>query len=39
MDSLADGEFFILRIRRDADNAGNTMTGDAELWSFIGKET
>jgi hypothetical protein len=39
MDSLADGQFFILRFRRDADNASDTMTGDAELWGFIGKET
>jgi len=31
MDSLAAGELFILRIRRDADDAADTMTGDAQL--------
>lgn len=32
MDSLADGEVFILRLTRDANNAADTMVGDAELW-------
>lgn len=32
MDSVADGELFILRIARDANNGSDTMTGDAELW-------
>lgn len=32
MDSLADGEAFILRVRRFASDAADTMTGDAELW-------
>ena len=32
MDSLANGESFILRIRRDPSNGADTMTGDAELW-------
>ena len=31
MDSLAVGESFRLKITRDADNASDTMTGDAEL--------
>ena len=31
MDSLADGERFILRIFRDANNASDTMTNDAQL--------
>lgn len=41
MDSLADGEEFILRIRRDADDTSATdnMTGDAELVSVIITET
>lgn len=41
MDSLADGETFILRIRRNAAAGGDTMTGDAELWawSIVIKET
>jgi len=33
IDSLAAGEFFRLRITRDADAAGDTMAGDAELIS------
>lgn len=41
MDSLADGEDFILRLRRDADSTDATddMTGDAELFSLVIKET
>lgn len=39
MDSLADGEAFILRIRRDADNGSDNMTGDAELFSVTVTET
>lgn len=34
MDSLANGEPFILRIRRDPTNGADTMTGDAELWHW-----
>lgn len=39
MDSLAVGELFALRIRRDADNASDTMTGDAYLIAIEIKET
>jgi hypothetical protein len=39
MDSLADGETFILRVRRNASHANDTMTGDAELLMPVGKET
>ncbi len=41
MDSLADGEEFIFRLRRDADSTSATdnMTGDAELVSVIITET
>lgn len=39
MDSLAAGEIFRLRITRDADNASDTMTGDAELWTVHLYET
>lgn len=39
MDSLADGEWFILRIFRDADNASDTMAGDWELAGLVIKET
>lgn len=31
MDSLVNGEPFIIRINRDADNASDTMTGDAQV--------
>lgn len=33
MDSLADGEAFILRVYRDHDHADDAMSGDAELWA------
>lgn len=33
VDSLAAGDFFRLRVYRDADNASDTMAGDAELLS------
>lgn len=39
MDSLAAGEAFILRVGRLPSDAGDTMTGDAELWTPIIKET
>ena len=39
MDSLANNEMFILRIRRNASHANDNMTGDAELWTVIIKET
>lgn len=39
MDFWADGEFAILRIRRNAADAGDSMTGDAELWAIFGNET
>lgn len=39
MDSVADGEYFILRIRRNASHANDTMSGDAELWAVAGVET
>ena len=39
MDSLADGETFILRIARDADNGSDNAAGDAYLWAVIGLET
>lgn len=32
MDSVADGEAFILRIERVANNGADTMSGDAEAW-------
>lgn len=39
MDSVAVGESYILRIRRDADNASDTMSGDAYLVAVEIKET
>lgn len=39
MDSWANGELAIVRVRRNATHANDTMTGDAELWDIIGKET
>lgn len=39
MDSWAEGELAIVRVRRNASHANDTMTGDAELWTLIGKET
>lgn len=39
MDSLAAGELFRLKVRRDANNASDTMTGDAELRAVLVKET
>ena len=39
MDSWADGEIAIVRVRRNASHANDTMTGDAELWALLGRET
>ena len=39
MDSWADGEWAIVRVRRNASHANDTMTGDAELWDLVGEET
>ncbi|MDH3450926.1 MAG: hypothetical protein OEN20_00795 [Gammaproteobacteria bacterium] len=39
MDSVAAGDLFVLRIRRKADDAGDTMSGDARLISVNVTET
>lgn len=39
MDSLANNEAFVFRLRRNAAHANDTMTGDAELVSIVIKET
>jgi hypothetical protein len=39
MDSVAAGEYFRLQVTRDADNASDTMVGDAELLFIEIKET
>lgn len=35
---IADTEIGIIRLTRDANNASDTMTGDAELWALAGVE-
>lgn len=37
--NLAAGEAFRLKITRDADNVGDTLVGDAELWGLEIRET
>lgn len=39
MDSLAVGEQFILRVKRDPDDAADTMSGDGEIHGICVKET
>lgn len=39
MDSVADGEPFILRIRRNASHANDSMSGNAQLLTIRGLET
>lgn len=39
MDSWAEGELAIIRVKRDAGSGSDTMSGDAELWSLSGVET
>ena len=39
MDSVAAGEYFRMQVRRDADNASDTLTNDAELVGIIIEET
>lgn len=39
MDSWADGEMAIVRLRRNTGDGSDTMSGDAELWSMMGAET
>lgn len=39
MDSAANGEAFVLRVFRDANDAADTMTGDAHLVGVIVKES
>lgn len=39
MDSLAAGESYRIKVRRDANNGSDTMTGDAELLRVVIKET
>lgn len=39
MDSWSDGALAIVRIRRNASDGGDTMTGDAELWAVVIRES
>lgn len=39
MDSWADGELAIVRVRRDPTNGSDDMVGDAELIDLLGRET
>jgi hypothetical protein len=39
MDNWADGELAIVRVRREANHANDTMAGNAEAWALLGKET
>ena len=39
MDSWANLENAIVRVRREANHANDTMAGDAEMWSLTGIET
>ena len=39
MDSWAEGQLAIVRVRRNATHGDDTMTGDAELWALFGLET
>jgi hypothetical protein len=39
MDSVANGEPFILRLRRNASHANDTMAGNAQLYTIRGLET
>jgi len=39
MDSWADGEYAVIRVRRDPANAGDDASGDLELLAWAGKET
>ena len=39
MDSWADGELAIVRVRRNATSGSDNMAGDAQLWAIVGRET
>jgi hypothetical protein len=39
MDNWANGELAIIRLRRNAAHANDTMAGDAQLIALVGKET
>lgn len=39
MDNMVAGDLFRLRVTRDASNAGDTMTGDAQIVGIVIEET
>lgn len=39
MDSWSDGEMAIVRVRRNASHANDTMSGDAQLWGIEIRES
>ncbi len=39
MDNWAEGEIAIVRVRRNTGSGSDNMTGDAELWGLIPRET
>lgn len=39
MDSFADGEIAVMRLRRNATSGNDDLVGDANLWSIHGIET
>lgn len=38
-DTVANGDICIFRVRRNASHANDTMSGDAELWGILIRET
>jgi len=39
MDNWANNELAIIRVRREANHANDTMTGDSHLFGLLGRET
>jgi hypothetical protein len=39
MDNWATNELGIVRVRRNASHANDTMAGNSELWTILGRET
>ena len=39
IDSWANGELAVVRVRREANHANDTMAGNSELWQLLARET
>lgn len=39
LDNWADGELAVVRVRREANHANDTMAGNSELWHLLCRET